>query len=83
MDPDRTDVRPTQADVWTIRVDGKGRTNLTNGRFLNLYPAWAADGTVYFLSDRSGVDNIWAVATDRTIDVHQTTRAPLMTVVPD
>jgi TolB protein len=57
--------RPRQADVWVINLDGSGRSNLTNGKFLNLYPAWAPDG-VYFLSDRSGSDNIWAVTTNRS-----------------
>lgn len=66
LDPERqTGDRPDQADVWAVRLDGTGKTNLTNGESLNLYPAWGADGSIYFLSDRSGNDNIWAVATSR------------------
>ena len=61
--------RPQQSDVWVVNLDGTNKTNLTNGKFLNLYPVWSSDGTVYFLSDRSGTDNIWAVATGRTIDL--------------
>ena len=82
VEPDRQDAqRPPQSDVWVIALDGTNRTNLTNGRFLNLYPVWAADGTVYFLSDRSGTDNIWAVATGRTIEP-PATDGGLVTVDP-
>jgi TolB protein len=67
IDPDGAAERPAQADLWVISDDGTGRTNLTNGQFLNMNPVWSRDGTVYYLSDRSGSDNIWAVATGRTI----------------
>jgi Tol biopolymer transport system component len=53
---------PALSDVWTVNVNGTDRTNLTNGQFANFQPAWGADGSVYFVSNRSGVDNIWAVA---------------------
>jgi TolB protein len=59
------EARPAQSDLWIVNVDGTGRTSLTNGIFANFQPVWAADGFVYFVSDRSGVDNIWAVATHR------------------
>jgi TolB protein len=75
--------RPVQSDLWAINVDGTNKTNLTNGRFLNLYPTWAADGTIYFLSDRSGADNIWAVATGRTMDLQPTREGGLATADPD
>ena len=66
LDPEQQPTeRPGTADVWAVRLDGTGKTNLTNGESLNLYPAWGADGSIYFLSDRSGNDNIWAVATNR------------------
>jgi TolB protein len=82
VDPDTQSSRPTQADVWVINLEGTGRTNLTQGQSMNLYPIWAGDGTVYFLSDRSGVDNIWAVATGRTIDPAEPTDARMATVDP-
>ena len=55
---------------------------LTGGQYRNLYPVWAADGAVYFLSNRSGVDNIWSVATGRTIDLPLVIQQPLVTVDP-
>ena len=69
VDPnEQASERPSLSDVWVINLNGTERTNLTKGRFCNLYPVWSADGTVYFISDRSGTDNIWAVATGRTIE---------------
>lgn len=83
VDPDRQPGdRPRESDVWVISDDGKARTNLTNGNSLNLYPAWGADGAVYFLSNRSGVDNIWAVATGRTFETSDRTQMPLVTADP-
>ncbi|HEX7010115.1 MAG TPA: DPP IV N-terminal domain-containing protein [Phycisphaeraceae bacterium] len=58
--------RPRQADVWVVNADGSGRACLTGGRFVNLQPTWAKDGTVYFVSNRSpqGQESIWAVRPD-------------------
>jgi hypothetical protein len=39
-----------------------GRTALTSGGFRNMRPTWAADGRVYFTSNRGGLDVIWAVS---------------------
>ncbi len=44
------------------------RTSLSNGQSANFQPVWAGDGTVYFVSDRSGVDNIWAARTARGLN---------------
>lgn len=65
--------RPTRADVWVVRTDGHGRARLTGDGFANLQPAWASDGTIYFVSNRGGegVENIWAVRPDRAIRLAQ------------
>ncbi len=66
VDPQVDGARPNQSDVWVVNIDGSGRTNLTSGQFANFQPVWAGDGSVYFVSDRSGVDNVWAVKAGRT-----------------
>jgi TolB protein len=63
VDPEVQPAQPTHSDVWCINVDGSQRTNLTNGHFANYQPVWSADGTIYFVSNRSGVENIWAIDT--------------------
>ncbi len=53
--------RPKAADLWAINLDGTGRVKLTNDHFANLQPAWGKDGAIYFISNRSGFDNVWAL----------------------
>lgn len=55
------------ADVWVVNVDGSNRVRLTNGEYSNVQPTWGSDGRVYFVSNRSGMDNIWAIGPDRAI----------------
>ncbi len=70
LDPDgATDGRPDQSDVWMINVDGSNRIKLTDNQFANFQPVWASDGRVYFVSNRSGIDNIWAISTERAISM--------------
>jgi Tol biopolymer transport system component len=54
-----------------VNLDGSNRTSLTDGEFANFQPVWAGDGSVYFVSDRSGVDNIWAVPTSGATKVNK------------
>ena len=72
-----------QSDVWIVNIDGSGRTNLTNGRYANYQPVWGNDGRVFFVSNRTGVDNIWAVTTSRAMNAIQSHPARITTVTPD
>ncbi len=71
-----------QSDVWLISIDGSGRTNLTNGRYANYQPVWGANGRVFFVSDRTGVDNIWSVSTARAMQTLGARPARITTVTP-
>jgi Tol biopolymer transport system component len=55
---------PEQSDIWIINANGTSRIGLTNGRFRNMQPTWGADGRVYFVSNRNGIENIWSIAAD-------------------
>lgn len=50
----------SQQDIWVVDSDGASRHRLTDGTGINLSPHWAADGRVYFISDRGGHENIWS-----------------------
>lgn len=64
VDPDLSDAfNPGEADLWVVDLDGTRRTMLTSGQFANFQPVWSPDGSVFFVSDRSGVENIWAIST--------------------
>ncbi len=56
--------RPDNADLWTVHLDGTGRVCLSSDGFVNLQPVWAADGNIYFVSNRNGHDNLWSVSPD-------------------
>lgn len=58
-DPDSG--RPDTATLWMMSVDGGSRVALTGGDALDLMPAWGPDNRIYFISDRSGTDNIWSM----------------------
>ncbi|QYU69197.1 DPP IV N-terminal domain-containing protein [Leptolyngbya sp. 15MV] len=53
--------RPAQADLWMIDLAGTSRINLTSGLALNLMPRFGPDNRLFFVSDRGGVDNVWAM----------------------
>jgi len=71
-----------QADIWIVNLDGSGRTNLTNGRYANYQPVWSGDGQVYFVSNRTGVDNVWAVSTARAMDGLEPNPARITSATP-
>jgi hypothetical protein len=64
VSPDSNGEWPEQSDIWIVNADGTGRIGLTNSRFRNMQPCWGADGKVYFVSNRGGSENIWAIAVD-------------------
>lgn len=68
------DKRPPQSDIWMASLDGTGRTNLTRSRFSNLQPKWAADGAIYFVSNRGqdGIENIWSIKPERSLQIVNT-----------
>ena len=61
------DGKPEVADLWITDVDGTGRANLTGGLFANLMPTWGVDGRIFFISDRSGTENVWSLKPARAI----------------
>src|SRR5690606_3615182 len=77
--------RPEQSDIWIMRPDGSARANLTGGRNVNLMPAWGPDNTVFFVTDRSGSDNIWATSGQQAIIAagHAPPNLPVLTGAGD
>ncbi len=61
--PGELNVRPTRAEVWLAAADGSSKVALTAGPYRSMSPAWGGSGELYFVSDRSGQDSIWAGAT--------------------
>lgn len=76
------DMPVEQSDIWIANLDGSGRINLTNGRYANYQPIWSSDGRVYFVSNRTGVDNVWSVTTARAMDAFDPEPSRITTVMP-
>ena len=82
------DDAPPRADIWIINTDGSRRVNLTRSRFANLQPAWSANGSIYFRSNRSEsrTENIWSTRPDRalrTINPTQEEQKTALVPVPE
>lgn len=59
--------RPGGADLWLVDLNGNSRISLLNGTAVNLMPTFGPDGRLFFVSDRGGTDNIWAMDTSKAI----------------
>ncbi|NNF26971.1 MAG: hypothetical protein HKN73_07125, partial [Gemmatimonadetes bacterium] len=54
-------------DLYTIPIGGGQATRLTSGTPWDGMPRWSPDGgTIAFISDRDGGDNLWLVSPDGT-----------------
>lgn len=49
------------ADLWAVSVESGARRKLTDGSAAAFNPAWSRAGRVYFVSNRTGTENIWSV----------------------
>ena len=54
-------------DIWVVKTDGTGLTQLTRSKGSDWYPKWSPEGVIYFCSDRrlgtkplSRASNIWS-----------------------
>jgi len=53
--------RPAQAQLWMTASDGTALVELSDDNAVNLMPAWGPNNSIYYVSDRGGVDNVWAL----------------------
>jgi Tol biopolymer transport system component/imidazolonepropionase-like amidohydrolase len=66
ISPDgRTIVFDLLGDLYTLPVSGGEATRIMGGLSFESQPTWSPDGkTIAFLSDRSGVENLWIADAD-------------------
>jgi TolB protein len=53
-------VRPGQADIYVVDVDGANRVRLTDGG-ANFGPCFSGEGRLFFSTDRDGRERIWSL----------------------
>ena len=67
-------------DIYTISVDGTGKTQLTTNTSSDLCAYFSPDGSkILFVSDRSGNSDIWVMDVDGSNKVQLTTNASVDT----
>ena len=52
------------ADLWVVDVETGLRFKLGDGGHASFNPTWSPTGRVFFVSARSGTENIWSVTTE-------------------
>lgn len=52
------------ADVWMVDARNGTRFKITDGAVGAFNPTWSNTGRIYFVSARSGVENIWSLRTE-------------------
>ena len=69
VSPDgRTIVFDLLGDLYTMPIDGGSATRIMGGLSFESQPTWSPDGkTIAFLSDRTGVENLWIANADGSI----------------
>jgi len=53
--------RTSGEDIWTVDLDGRNNLRLTHMDASNFSPCWSPDGSVFFVSDRKGIENVWSI----------------------
>ncbi|MEI7656807.1 MAG: DPP IV N-terminal domain-containing protein [Phycisphaerae bacterium] len=61
LDPDNALDQPRKTSLWIATVQGEGRVRLTGSDGSVLSPAWSRSDTLFFVSDRTGTENIWSL----------------------
>ncbi|MFQ5806288.1 MAG: TolB family protein [Phycisphaerae bacterium] len=52
------------ADVWLVEAQSGTRLKLTDGAVSAFNPTWSSAGRIFFVSARSGIENIWSLNAD-------------------
>ncbi len=52
---------PLNSTLWLVSVDNEAPVRLTFGNRLALSPVWSRSNRLYFVSNNTGVENIWSL----------------------
>lgn len=52
---------PDNSSLWMVNIDGTNKVNLASGAGGALMPSWGSQNRLFFVSQRSGTENIWSI----------------------
>ena len=81
LDPASGMDRPLRTSLWIASVQGEGRVRLTGDDGIALSPSWSGKNVLYFVSDRSGIDNIWSLGLNTALTAAQASMSPANSAV--
>lgn len=58
---------PARSSLWMIGADGRGAVEFVSGPSVDLMPTWGPNNHVFFVSNRSGSENLWSVEVGTTV----------------
>jgi Tol biopolymer transport system component len=53
---------PSVADLWALDLESGLKVKLTDSTSVAFNPVWSPNGRIFFVSGRSGTDNIWSIS---------------------
>ena len=63
-------------DLWIFNLATEQFTRLTDDPAVDWSPWWSADGTIYFVSDRGGTNNLWRINPELAAPIPEAVTVP-------
>ncbi len=56
-----TAAQPDSSTLWMVSTEGTGKVKLTDGRAIDLMPAWGRKNDIVFVSNMDGQEHLWSM----------------------
>ncbi len=56
-----TTAQPESSTLWMVSTQGTGKVKLTDGRAIDLMPAWGRNNDIVFVSNMDGQEHLWSM----------------------
>jgi TolB protein len=56
-----TSAQPESSTLWMVSTKGTGKVKLTDGRAIDIMPAWGRNNDIVFVSNMDGQEHLWSM----------------------
>lgn len=56
-----TSAQPESSTLWMVSTQGTGKVKLTDGRAIDIMPAWGRNNDIVFVSNMDGQEHLWSM----------------------